>query len=193
MPDDPVRYGSFAVRSLCTCGVYVKADSAQILDCGAHALGGTAVVIPCFNEEGRVGEVVRSVRRVMGSARIVVVDDASSDGSAEEARRAGATVLVHGCNQGYGAALETGYLFALRSGCSVVVQMDADGQHIAGELPKLLGLLGDGVADLADAVGVSRQHAYRLRDEAANRAYRAREQFIAQAMERPERSAVPTD
>ena len=106
------------------------------------------VVMPCFNEQGRVGGVVRSIRRVLPSADIAVIDDASTDTTAEEASAVGAIVLRHSCNLGYGAALETGYLYALRHAYDFALQMDGDGQHLAEELPALLTPLRDGTADI---------------------------------------------
>lgn len=107
-----------------------------------------AIVIPCMNEAGRVGPVIKSVFNVFPQARVVVVDDASTDATAAEARAAGAMVLPHSCNLGYGAALETGYLYALREGFDCVLQMDGDGQHCAEELPRILKPLQEGTADL---------------------------------------------
>lgn len=106
------------------------------------------VLMPCLNEEGRIGPVIRSVREVLPSASVVVVNDASCDGSVAEASEAGAVVLSHGCNLGYGAALETGYLYAVKHGYDIVLQMDGDGQHPANQLPALMEPLLDGSADL---------------------------------------------
>ena len=105
---------------------------------------GILVLMPCYNEAGRIGDVVRAVRRELPHARVVVIDDASSDTSGREAAAAGATVLRHGCNLGYGAALETGYLYAVRDQPDIVVQLDADGQHPADQLPVLLAALDQG-------------------------------------------------
>ena len=106
------------------------------------------VLIPCFNEQGRVGEVIRSVKNILPSAAIVVIDDASTDNSAEEASKAGAVVLTHGTNLGYGGALETGYLYAINKGYETVVQMDGDGQHPADQLPKLMAPAADDNPDI---------------------------------------------
>ena len=70
------------------------------------------VVIPAYNEHGRIGEVVRAVKGVLPSAKILVVNDCSSDDTGKEAADAGAFVVTHILNLGYGAALETGYLYA---------------------------------------------------------------------------------
>lgn len=106
------------------------------------------VIMPCHDEEGRIGPVVSSVRSILPEATVIVVDDSSSDNSEAEAVAAGATVLPHVCNLGYGAALETGYLYAEKIGADVVLQMDGDGQHLAGELPALLKELETGGADI---------------------------------------------
>jgi len=106
------------------------------------------VLIPCLNEKGRIGNVVASVKEAMPGCRVVVVDDSSSDDSGREALRAGATVLRHSSNLGYGASLETGYRYAVRHGYDVVLQMDADGQHPASELPPLLGALSEESVDV---------------------------------------------
>jgi hypothetical protein len=108
----------------------------------------TEILIPCFNEQGRVSAVVSAVRRQLPRARVVVVDDSSSDATALEATNAGALVLAHGCNLGYGAALETGYLHARHANIDIVAQMDGDGQHRADQLPLILQPVMDGSADI---------------------------------------------
>lgn len=113
-----------------------------------HADHNIFFLMPCHNEEGRVGKVVTAVRAAFPEARIVVIDDCSTDGSAAEARTSGATVLTHLCNLGYGAALQTGYMYALKNGCDILVQLDADGQHVAGGLAHLIEPIAKGEADL---------------------------------------------
>jgi glycosyltransferase involved in cell wall biosynthesis len=103
------------------------------------------IVIPAFNESGRVGATVREVATALPSADIVVVDDGSSDDTASEAHQAGAVTLSLPVNSGYGAALQTGYKYAVRHGYSIVGQLDADGQHRAEFLPTMLAALTDGV------------------------------------------------
>ena len=110
--------------------------------------GDTLVIMPCYNEQGRIGDVVRAVKAALPSATVLVVDDASADLSAGQAVSAGATVISHGCNLGYGAALETGYLYAIRGHYETVLQMDGDGQHLADQLPILLKPLRTGATDI---------------------------------------------
>ncbi len=94
------------------------------------------VVIPAYNEEGRVGGVVERAKAFSNS--VVVVDDGSVDDTAGEAVRAGATVIRLGENRGVGYATRVGIVYALRRGADVVVTLDADGQHLPEEIPYLL-------------------------------------------------------
>lgn len=107
------------------------------------------MVIPAFNEEERIGKVVHAVRVVLPQAGVLVVNDCSQDGTATEAQTAGARVLSHPINLGYGSALESGYLYAIRHQFDIVVQMDGDGQHLAEEMPKILTPVLKGEADVA--------------------------------------------
>lgn len=104
-------------------------------------------VMPAYNEKGRIGAAVRgALRRV---EKVIVVDDGSADGSADEARAAGADVVTHVLNRGQGAALKTGTVLALAEGADVVVHVDADGQHDPEAIPSLLAPLVEGRADVA--------------------------------------------
>jgi glycosyltransferase involved in cell wall biosynthesis len=79
---------------------------------------------------------------------VVVVDDGSRDGTGEVAARRGAHVVRHPFNLGYGVALQTGYKYALEHGAGFLVQIDADGQHRPGDVPRLLQPVLDGTCDL---------------------------------------------
>ena len=98
----------------------------------------TVLLIPAYREAGRVGGVVRAVRALGLDLDVVVVDDGSPDETAAEARAAGAAVVSHPYNLGYGSALHTGYCYAWRYGYQRVLQMDADGQHEPAMLPRLV-------------------------------------------------------
>ena len=103
------------------------------------------IVIPAYNEAARVAAVVRDVRGVLPSADVLVVDDGSADHTGREAIRAGASVVTMPVNSGYGAALQTGYKYAVRHGYRIIGQLDADGQHEAKYLlPMLEALESDG-------------------------------------------------
>lgn len=106
------------------------------------------VLVPAFNEEGRVGNVVRDVRRHWPDAEIVVIDDGSRDGTGHEAREAGAVVLPLPVNSGYGAALQAGYRLAMRRGYELVAQIDGDGQHEAASLGVMFAAMQSEDADV---------------------------------------------
>ena len=95
---------------------------------------GVLIIIPAYNEQGRVGQVVRDVKSCLPDADVLVIDDGSSDDTASEARQAGAIALSLPVNAGYGAALQTGYKFGVRRGYEIVGQIDGDGQHRAEDL-----------------------------------------------------------
>src|SRR5205814_6691946 len=101
------------------------------------------------NEAQRVAAVIADLRRAIPNLDVVVVNDGSSDDTEGVARRAGARVVSHPYRLGYGAALQTGYLYALRSGYTRALQIDGDGQHDASLAPKLLAVVRDGRADIA--------------------------------------------
>ena len=106
------------------------------------------VLIPAFNEVGRIAGVIRGARAAAPGLPIVVIDDGSSDGTEAAARDAGAVVLRMPFNMGYGVALQAGYKRALRAGHDCVVQLDGDGQHEPADIPALLAVLERGEADV---------------------------------------------
>lgn len=107
------------------------------------------VVIPAYNEAGRVGDVIKDVSSAVPGADVLVVDDGSSDATADEARAAGAAVVSLPVNLGYGAALQTGYKYAVRRDYDIVGQIDADGQHPARCFTQLLARLREAEVDVA--------------------------------------------
>ena len=104
------------------------------------------VLIPAYNEAERIASVVLSV--LPFADRVVVIDDASVDGTGEAASSAGAIVLTHAVNRGQGAALETGHAYARRLGANMVVHFDGDGQFDAVDIPKAIAFLQEKKADI---------------------------------------------
>jgi glycosyltransferase involved in cell wall biosynthesis len=92
-------------------------------------------LIPGYNEAPRIGAVVAATRE---HVPVLVVDDGSTDGTAERAREAGAVVVRQEPNQGKGAALRAGFRRALADGADAILTLDADGQHDPGEIPRFL-------------------------------------------------------
>jgi glycosyltransferase involved in cell wall biosynthesis len=107
-----------------------------------------AVVIPAYQAAATIADVVARTRRTAPAAGVYVVDDGSTDGTAERGRGAGAEVLVHPRNRGKGAALAHGIAAALAGSADVIVTLDADGQHAPEELPRLVAPVATGEAEL---------------------------------------------
>ncbi|HZV72985.1 MAG TPA: glycosyltransferase family 2 protein [Conexibacter sp.] len=104
------------------------------------------IVVPALNEERSVGDVVTTTRDL--GYDVCVVDDGSTDATADRARAAGAVVLQVPLNLGVGGALRCGFRWALAHGYDVAVQLDADGQHDPHEIAALLACMRETGADL---------------------------------------------
>lgn len=101
------------------------------------------VVIPAFNEEDSVADVVADVARTNPDTAILVISDGSADRTVERAIAAGASTLALPFNLGVGGAMRAGFRYAQRNGFDVVVQVDADGQHDPAYIPGMLTRLGE--------------------------------------------------
>jgi glycosyltransferase involved in cell wall biosynthesis len=104
-------------------------------------------VIPAYNEERCIGSVVLRARALVDA--VLVVDDGSTDATAQVAAAGGAAVVRHDRNRGKGAALNTGLRAARELGPEAIVLLDADGQHLPCELPAVLAPVLAGEADIA--------------------------------------------
>jgi len=107
----------------------------------------TWIVIPAFNEEKKIAEVIDSLRKE-GYTRIIVVDDGSEDLTYSKAKSPGVTTLKHAINRGQGAALKTGIEYALEQGAEIIVTFDSDGQHSAEDIKRLIQPIEEGKADM---------------------------------------------
>lgn len=106
------------------------------------------VNIPAYNESAKISTVINGVRHLLPVVDVLVIDDGSTDRTREVAYLAGAKVVSHPFNLGYGAALQTGYRYALEKGYDAVVQMDGDGQHDPHFIPELLAAIEKDRADI---------------------------------------------
>ena len=106
----------------------------------------TLVAIPAYNEARTIGAVVSAAREHADA--VLVIDDGSDDDTALEAERAGATVIEHDVNSGYGASLQTAFQAADRRHAEHLVILDGDGQHDPADVPDLVAPLRNGDADV---------------------------------------------
>ena len=105
-----------------------------------------AAVIPAYQEETHVAEVAHRVRAQL--EHVLVVDDGSTDATAEKARSAGVDVIVHPQNRGKGESIKTGLRYWLDRGIDYVVLLDADGQHLPEEIVRFLDAAGQNEAKI---------------------------------------------
>ena len=106
------------------------------------------VIIPAFNEQGAIRQVVKGVYARLPNADTLVIDDGSRDNTAYEAQAAGAFVVRHPFNLGIGGAVQTGLKFAQQHGYDYVIRIDGDGQHSVSHIQAMLTVLQNGQADM---------------------------------------------
>jgi glycosyltransferase involved in cell wall biosynthesis len=104
-----------------------------------------AIIIPAYNEEKTIAVVIEKVKPF---GTVIVVNDASKDGTAALANKAGVVVVSHSANKGYDGALNSGFLKADELGCRYAITFDADGQHEASIIERYLDLLQNQNYDL---------------------------------------------
>jgi hypothetical protein len=95
------------------------------------------VIVPAFNEEGAIGQVVQSIRRHVPGVPVLVIDDCSVDATIATARQAGADVLPLPHHLGLGGCVQAGYKLAFELGFEFVIRVDGDGQHDPGDIPRI--------------------------------------------------------
>ncbi|KAA9111229.1 glycosyltransferase family 2 protein [Microbacterium rhizomatis] len=103
-----------------------------------HPVDRVLVIVPAWNERHSVGVTVREILAADPGFDVAVVDDGSTDGTADAARAAGAIVLTLPFNLGVGGAMRTGFTYAQRFGYARAIQVDADGQHNPADIHRVL-------------------------------------------------------
>lgn len=106
------------------------------------------VVVPAFNEEQSIGEVLRGIKADVPFADILVINDGSRDQTGGIAGHNGTMVISHPFNLGYGAALQTGFRFGVKNGYDFIITMDADGQHSPSSADKMIRAMEVNNADV---------------------------------------------
>jgi glycosyltransferase involved in cell wall biosynthesis len=109
----------------------------------------TLVFLPAWNEEQNLPAVLDELHQGLPDADLLVVDDGSTDGTAEVGRAAGAEVVSFSHNRGLPAGIAAGYAYALEHGYDFCGRVDADGQHPVVELERLLERVREGECDVA--------------------------------------------
>ena len=125
------------------------------------------IMIPAYNEEKTVGEVVKSTLALFPEFKVVVIDDGSEDATTENAREAGADVVSLPFHCGGSIAIQTGYMVAANDGYDYTVKIDADGQHKPEEITKLLNPLINDEADMTAGsryLALNNNHSSAVRD-----------------------------
>jgi glycosyltransferase involved in cell wall biosynthesis len=126
----------------------------EVVEQPASALPGLSelrrvAIVPALNEEHTVPRVIDELRAFDAGLDVVVVDDGSTDRTAEVAAARGAKVLRLPFNLGIGGAVQTGFRFAFENGYDIAVRVDGDGQHDPAQLPRILEPVLRGDADIA--------------------------------------------
>ncbi|QDW64159.1 glycosyltransferase family 2 protein [Oerskovia sp. KBS0722] len=121
------------------------------------------VIVPAWNEQITLPQVIAELRATLPDADILVVSDGSTDRTVQVGRAAGAMVLELPLNLGVGGAMRAGYKYALRHGYQVTVQVDADGQHDPRDVPRLRAALDEEQADVVIGARFAGTGTYRAR------------------------------
>lgn len=138
---DPYRSNAMNTQS-----TWSNAAERERVDEPLYSLGRVLAILPAYNEQDSIAAVAAETKRYVD--KVVVIDDASTDDSAELARATADGVVSHPCNLGVGGAVHTGYQVGLRESFDVVVQLDADGQHDPADIPRLLARMEATGADM---------------------------------------------
>ena len=150
MPSHPARQTYRALREAPdTARIASAAREAFAQSCPDAKLEPLVVVIAAYNEAGNIGAVLDEITDEIGGVRVsrLVIDDGSTDGTTEVARRHGALVCTLAANRGHGVALRLGYRIAREGGARYIATLDGDGQWDPADLPAMVRILEEGRAD----------------------------------------------
>ena len=107
------------------------------------------VLIPAFNEEERIREVISECRKYLSNETdMLIINDGSTDGTLAVCQKEGINVINTPFNQGVGNALQTGFRYAIENNYDFLINIDADGQHDPNDLPKFIDKLNEGKVDI---------------------------------------------
>jgi glycosyltransferase involved in cell wall biosynthesis len=117
-----------------------KDDAAETFSCQGPLIDPpkTLIIIPAYNEGKHIGAVLDAIQKICPEIPILVINDGSTDNTEIITQEHNAEIICLPCNSGYGVALQTGFLYALKNNFSIVVQMDSDGQHDPEDIKNLL-------------------------------------------------------
>lgn len=138
-----IKQGENIIGSFLTNNLHMKQFEASNYSSPKKKL----VAIPCFNEGKTIGSVILRAKKY--ADEILVIDDGSTDKTAEIARDAGATVMQHGGNKGYGAAIQSCFSYAKEFDYDVLTILDGDGQHDPDQLVSVMEPVLENKADIA--------------------------------------------
>ena len=106
------------------------------------------VIIPAYNEQESIKNVVNKIYEQYDNIDVIVINDGSRDNTSGEAKKTRATVIDLPCNLGIGGAVQTGYLYALRNNYDIAIQIDADGQHDSKYIKQMVEIIENGQANM---------------------------------------------
>lgn len=106
------------------------------------------LIIPAYNEEKNIGQVLRKLKLLNLGLDIIVINDGSKDKTIEVVEEEKITIISHPYNLGYAAALQTGFKYARNKGYNYVIQFDSDGQHDTNDIPQMMKELEKGYGDI---------------------------------------------
>ena len=106
------------------------------------------IIIPAYNEEASISNVVNNIYEHYTNVDVVVINDGSKDNTLIEAKKTKATVIDLPCNLGIGGAMQTGYMYAFKNNYDIAIQVDADGQHDVSYIKDMIEIIETGQANM---------------------------------------------